>query len=528
MAGMDLAALTDPVSADEPSGPDLDLEGDPDYLNFMARAEGLLPASFFSRSDGKPFDRTSIDFAAEFEAAKPLLERTRDIRLITLLTRFQILNRDLSGFVTGVEAIVKLLDESWEDVHPRAEGGDYMLRMTAIETLDDSPTVILPMQFLPLALHRRHGQINFRAYMIAVGEVRPQEDVEESLDVPGIERALMEVDLPPLVETLRQFDALKALLARVREVWIDRAGFEQPANLEKSGELAGRIIGLLNGIVVKRDPSLAVTAPEAAAAAEQGEGEAKIATGPITSRIEVSQALAGAADYFARREPSNPALLLVRQAEQLVGRSFVDAMRLLVPNFFDQAFIAIGGTHVFDLPIERLSALIEGDAAPQEENSDASGEETVDESLPSDYADFITEDAEAAEAEEKPEAADETSEEAGDGEVVEETASEETASEEVASEEAASEDAAGDEAVTQTVAPVARPAGVPTVNTRQHAFTLLDQVSGYYRLVEPTSPIPVIIEQARRLAERDFMYLLREVLPDQTLRSTVPPAPPES
>ena len=64
MAGVELASLTAPVSEGDPCGPDLDLEGDPDYLNFMAKAEGLLPASYFSGQDGRPFDRTSVDFDA--------------------------------------------------------------------------------------------------------------------------------------------------------------------------------------------------------------------------------------------------------------------------------------------------------------------------------------------------------------------------------------------------------------------------------------------------------------------------------
>lgn len=90
MAGQDFAALTRPVSADNPCGPDLDLAGDPDFANFVARAEGLFPASFFTRDDEgrlQPFDRTKIDFAAEFRVLDTLLETTRDLRLLTIYAR---------------------------------------------------------------------------------------------------------------------------------------------------------------------------------------------------------------------------------------------------------------------------------------------------------------------------------------------------------------------------------------------------------------------------------------------------------
>src|SRR6185437_14267415 len=57
----ELLALCVPLPGSDPCGPDLDLAGDADYLNFFAQAEGLLPSSFFSSDDGRPFDRASVD-----------------------------------------------------------------------------------------------------------------------------------------------------------------------------------------------------------------------------------------------------------------------------------------------------------------------------------------------------------------------------------------------------------------------------------------------------------------------------------
>ena len=131
----DLAALTAPVSEADPCGSDLDLSGDPEYMNYMARGEGLLPATFYSGPDGQPFDRTAIDFAAEFEGAKPFLAQTRDLRLLALLAKLFVLNRDLGGFVTCVQAIAALIENQWDGVHPRGESGDFGMRLAAIETL---------------------------------------------------------------------------------------------------------------------------------------------------------------------------------------------------------------------------------------------------------------------------------------------------------------------------------------------------------------------------------------------------------
>src|SRR5258708_20637273 len=94
----EVAALCTPFSTTDSCGPDLDMEGDADYLNFFAGVEGVLPTTFFSIEDGSPFDRSMVDIKGQLDAIKPLLARTRDIRLLVLQARLLILNKDLGGF----------------------------------------------------------------------------------------------------------------------------------------------------------------------------------------------------------------------------------------------------------------------------------------------------------------------------------------------------------------------------------------------------------------------------------------------
>ncbi|MFD0934997.1 type VI secretion system ImpA family N-terminal domain-containing protein, partial [Methylobacterium trifolii] len=188
---IDPAALTGPLSPDEPCGPDLEEAGDLDFLNGLAHAEGLLPSAFFSRDDEgrlQPFDRSSIDFGRETKALLALLARTRDVRILALLARLAMLDRDLAGFAGVLGAIATLLETCWADVHPRGEGGGFELRSAILQALDDVPTVILPLQHVALAQSRRHGAITFRSVMIADGEVAARED-ESAPDRAGIERA---------------------------------------------------------------------------------------------------------------------------------------------------------------------------------------------------------------------------------------------------------------------------------------------------------------------------------------------------
>jgi type VI secretion system protein ImpA len=58
------------------------------------------------------------------------------------------------------------------------------------------------------------------------------------------------------------------------------------------------------------------------------------------------------------------------------------------------------------------------------------------------------------------------------------------------------------------------------VESRGQAIALLDQVRRFFRQSEPSSPIPMLCERARKLAELDFMTVLRDVLPKSALRNS--------
>jgi type VI secretion system protein ImpA len=143
-------------------------------------------------------------------------------------------------------------------------------------------------------------------------------------------------------------------------------------------------------------------------------------------------ALAALDSYFARNEPSNPALLLVRQAQQLVGKSFLDAMRVLAPSFVDQAAVQIGRSDSFSLPLDRLSEFAMVDESALYEG------------------------------------------------------------------------------------PEPEPM---TVSSRPEAIGLMAAVIGFYARVEPSSPVPFLLERARALAGRDFLAILKDILPADTLRN---------
>ncbi len=62
-------------------------------------------------------------------------------------------------------------------------------------------------------------------------------------------------------------------------------------------------------------------------------------------------------------------------------------------------------------------------------------------------------------------------------------------------------------------------AALGEITTRADALRLLDLVCRYYQRCEPSSPLPLLIERARKLADKSFLDVLRELAPDGLMQA---------
>ena len=52
------------------------------------------------------------------------------------------------------------------------------------------------------------------------------------------------------------------------------------------------------------------------------------------------------------------------------------------------------------------------------------------------------------------------------------------------------------------------------INSRQDAIRALDSVADFFRRSEPSSPIPLLVDRAKRLVAKDFLEVLADIAPD--------------
>ena len=360
----DPAALA-PVSPDEPCGPDLDLAGDAEYLNFVAATEGALPANFYD------FNRDSIEFPVALQTAEKLLNRTLDARLVILLAKLSVLNRDVAGFARWMASLAWLLREHWDGAHPRADEGDHFARLGQLMTLEDNSVVLLPLQYAPLLETLREGPLTYRAQLVAVGAVQPrsvtrmdergeqQTSAEEKLiSAKSIGKLFREIELDKLTGAVETLRGLEAAVESIKATTIERVGRSNAVQLPVLGKLVKEMGAFLYGALSARDPTLAPP-PAAKANREAIEGAAveapEAAPTAFASLAEVDAALASALGYFAVNEPSSPALILIRQARETLGKNLYDVMKLLAPNHADAARIFVGPDRAFTVPVSSLS-----------------------------------------------------------------------------------------------------------------------------------------------------------------------------
>lgn len=448
---IDFDALLTPVAGEEPCGPDLELLGDGEFLEFFARIDGVLPRRFFSRdSDGRPvpFDRSSIVYHSEYTALFDLLARTRDVRLLVVAARLAILEQDLHGFSEIFRVLSLWLERWWDAVNPVDADASPSIRLETLRTLDDLPTIIIPLQHVPLVVDARLGRINFRHFMIATGQAPSSGDIP-SIELQGLEDAVRRADAAGIALNLARLQVLRTAIASIQQTCASRAARHASIRFD---HLLGLIDEIVRGIA-KASPTLvrATGGPDQAVAdpsppldsAEQPAlsfGQAAIgARAPSTpdgvedllSRDSAGQLLSRVIEYFETHEPSSPVLLLVLQARRLIGVSFAEALEALAPGAAGQARFRFDreGDEVFELSVSRLILAASSSTAP--------------------VAGF-----------------------------------------------AHSADLVGQE----------------PVSSRDEAVWALRSVASFFRKAEPSSPVPLIVDKACELAGRDFISLLKSAI----------------
>jgi type VI secretion system protein ImpA len=363
--------LTDPVSDDSPCGDDLVVTDDDAFISYYYEAEAALPERYFvpgirspgdTFAPGTVFDPKSIRHAVEKDTILGLLRKSRDVRLLSLLARQQVLAGRLEGFVEAIDAIATLLETHPADAHPQ----DTADRRSALEELGASTTVVTPLQYINLA---GAGEVSLRKYMAATGQSEPR-DGEVGLSGPSM---LGEMGSPSNKGAVDQSWKLlgvgQTAIQRIKGVCL-RGDHPFTIGLTATVETLSEMQKLISQARPDLQGELTLVAATTQVESVSGtsirpaaENPAPAATMPslapqvIPSQAAARQALRAIEMFFARYEPSSAALLLVTQARLLVGKPLIEAIETLLPDDANKARIDFGSNTGFSMSMDRLRLL---------------------------------------------------------------------------------------------------------------------------------------------------------------------------
>ncbi|POF29258.1 type VI secretion system protein TssA [Roseibium marinum] len=347
------------VSPGAGCGPDL-YDSEPAFAALLDSCEEMLPERF------SEFDRSEIEFTDLFKQMDGFLKQSRDVRLLVLLAQFALLNGQIHLFANAVRIIRRLLENHWEDVHPSDADFGHMERMGALEALNNRPTVMLPLDSAPLIRTRRAGPISYRTMQIAAGTATARPD-EHTVSLGAIEAALTsgELEQEEIDEVLKDLAELPNEFQAITDICSEKLQQSGAKAAPPDFEEIATLLREMNRELNTRLGRVSSDAGDAAAdeAGQEDAGNAAVQEAPESEIRNAAQAkliLDAVEDYFASREPSHPALFLVREARGLVGKSYLDALKILMPRRFDDVALVLG-TSGLQLSNGRLIDLNEGE-----------------------------------------------------------------------------------------------------------------------------------------------------------------------
>ncbi|AGT11491.1 type VI secretion system ImpA family N-terminal domain-containing protein [Paracoccus aminophilus] len=376
---MALDWLLDPVTEEAPCGPDLERSDDGEFLDYYFEAEGRLPERYFT--PGAPnllggtedlvFDPRSVQLKREVGAITALLQRSRDLRLLSLLARFQILAARPADFATTLEAMAELMAARLNEVHPQLDEG-VSERRGALDALAEQTTVVMPLVYLPLL---SHADVSYRRYLVASGEVVPRgaEAESEATTADLISLLKNPSNAPALSQLFAELTRAALALRRIAGLCMTNGhrAFTPdftPA-LDTISDLQRLIREAVPGLTPWSEtadaalPEVAAPIEAATAAPEDSAPVAVVAPIPTAGAVQIANhaearaTIEAAETYLAAFEPSSLSLLLVTQARLLVGKSIVEAIELLRPQQAELASFNLGSGLGFSLDMGRLRML---------------------------------------------------------------------------------------------------------------------------------------------------------------------------
>ncbi|MCA9291823.1 MAG: type VI secretion system protein TssA [Phycisphaerales bacterium] len=337
---MDIDRFLQEVSPDAPCGEDLSY--DPAFLEFERLSAGKEETQFSEAEEA--------NWREVKKAAVELLERTRDLRIVMQFAVAALETEGLPGFRSAIALLRGLIERRWDHVHPQLDpddGHDPLWRMNLVSSLCPPPESRFGdklrfeerLRAVPLSNSKQIGRFSRRQMLIAAGEATAKEG-EETPDQALIDASFEDTPTEELQTTSKAIGETIDDIRAMDQFITQTVGAGRAPSLDGIVTVLGDLRGALAKVLARRgygDPAGGETggadgAPDAGAPAGGGGGAAFAVSGEIRSPQEVLLALDKICRYYEQAEMSSPVPLLLKGAQRLVSKNYLEISRVLTPD----------------------------------------------------------------------------------------------------------------------------------------------------------------------------------------------------
>ena len=326
---VDYRHLAEPLSGDEPTGPNL--EYDADFLKIIDILSPTAVTMVASDEDDAP-DLT--DWNGAVSLCENVLGKTRDLRVAVRLARCSIKSEQgIANFAGGVNLIAELAETMWDTVHPELDEEDDMdatMRFNALNELGDAQ-VIKALAFAPIAAVGRQT-LSLNDIEVSIGKAQATSADEQSMAAGRITEIFASDNQDTLVTAKSVADSALADIARIQTVWATQmdsltesrgeAGLNFDAIPAPQFESLIRILGDISRHIAERSPKDAVDSEDGESGG--GSGGSPQSLGAITTRADADRAILNVVEWFRRNEPSSPVPIMLERARSMISKSFLE------------------------------------------------------------------------------------------------------------------------------------------------------------------------------------------------------------
>lgn len=331
MAEWDLETQLQPISEDSPCGDNL--EYDPAFIELERLAKGEEER----QSGAELILAKDPEWKDVRRACAELLVRTMDLRVGVNFARAETALDGVAGLARGLALLRGYAERFWDSIHPLLEAEDDfdpIFRVNALASLASSDGLLGIVRRTALVEARTVGRFTFRDLDVAEQRVpAPAEGttptmalLSGALSDAGEEFARgRHASLSAALDDLRALDA----------VFRDKTSGAGPDCEPLEAVLRHGLAFLERGLPRQAEGGEAAD-PEAGGAADASVGApggaGKAVFGELRSREDAKRILEQVCVFLERVEPSNPAPILIRRAQGLLDRNFLEIIQNLAPE----------------------------------------------------------------------------------------------------------------------------------------------------------------------------------------------------